>query len=116
MNEDIKKDVLKLKYFEELSFDTYGKYFSILPTPKEIPSEGSDTGIEWIVAEDGQEILFYPLCSDYQFEVVVWKSVINYPKEQFIVPTVLEGYKIIARRSLGEGVIEVIEYGEISES
>lgn len=103
----IKDDILTLVAKQEQLYKDNGRYVQALPTPELIPTVGSDTKItELSKPEDvGTKISFTPTAKDYQFSVNVM-SRLNPDKTED------HGYLVIAKRDLGDGIIETITAGK----
>jgi len=101
----VKDDILALQVMQELAFKNKGKYAQVLPTPEAIPLAGMEAKVTELrrpTAEAAEKMAFVPTAGDAQFAVNVWSRGNGVTDD----PPAAQGYVIIARRDLGDGIIE----------
>jgi len=101
----VKDDILALAAMQERVFKNTGKYAQVLPTPEALPATGTDAKVTELrrpTAETEEKMVFIPTAKDAQYAVHVWATGDGKTDD----PPAAQGFVIIARRDLGDGVIE----------
>ena len=101
----VKDDILALAAMQERVFKDTGKYAQVLPTPEALPATGTDAKVTELrrpTAETEEKMVFIPTAKDAQYAVNVWSRGNGVTDD----PPAAQGFVIIARRDLGDGVID----------
>lgn len=103
----VKDDILALKQKQLELKKNKGRYVQMLKTPAVVPVAGVNNNEAWAggkglkPSDETEYVDFVPATKDYQYEVHTWTRAVNGGPAE-------EGFNIVARRDLGDGVIEIV--------